>query len=390
MSTTKKYYFFKTVFEKNRPRMRPLSNQNLEGETINTDWNLSCNQEIRSEYPMGTVFCTDTMTKANGFYQGGEVYVLGQPAAPEGVRATLEMHRAYDELTGKATAEPAKAKPHVETFLMKLMKNPKYKAPDIMDGFYVPEEKWFLIIRNLKNSINTILTGPTGTGKTELIQLVCKQLGVPCHIFDMGAMIDPIAGLLGVHRLHEGSSIFDYAKFTKVLDKPGVSVLDELSRAPASSNNILFPTLDSRRCLPVEIACGDEDRNIDLHVDHCLVATANIGGEYTGTNQLDAALKNRFFQVELEYMPPELEIKVLTTRANIETSEAMIVAKVAESVRKAYLNNDIPESISTRETIAIAQLIRDGFKPIDALELGLLPKFMHEDRAVVKAILASR
>lgn len=46
----------------------------------------------------------------------------------------------------------------------------------------------------------------------------------------MGALHDPIAGLLGVHRLDKGESIFDYAKFVSDVQKPGVVVLDEFSR----------------------------------------------------------------------------------------------------------------------------------------------------------------
>lgn len=52
-----------------------------------------------------------------------------------------------------------------------------------------------------------MLTGPTGSGKTQVVELICKQLGIPCTIYDMGAMHDPISDLLGVHRLDDGKSI---------------------------------------------------------------------------------------------------------------------------------------------------------------------------------------
>lgn len=42
-------------------------------------------------------------------------------------------------------------------------------------------------------------------------------------------MIDPISGLLGVHRLVQGWSVFDYAKFTEDIQKPCIILLDELS-----------------------------------------------------------------------------------------------------------------------------------------------------------------
>ena len=48
----------------------------------------------------------------------------------------------------------------------------------------------------------------------------------------MGSMQDPLTDLLGSHRLENGSSVFDYAKFVEDVQKPGVILLDELSRAP--------------------------------------------------------------------------------------------------------------------------------------------------------------
>lgn len=98
------------------------------------------------------------------------------------------------------------------------------------DGFYINPETFYLLVRNIFKRVNTMLTGPTGSGKTQVVQLICKQLGLPCNIYDMGAMHDPISDLLGVHRLEEGKSVFDYAKFTQDVQKPGVIVLDELSR----------------------------------------------------------------------------------------------------------------------------------------------------------------
>ena len=111
-----------------------------------------------------------------------------------------------------------------------------------------------------------MIIGPTGTGKTELVMLACRKLGIECNVYDMGSMYEPISGLLGVHRLKKGGeSVFDYAKFTQDIQKPGVILLDELSRAPVTTNNILFPCLDTRRMLPVEMAGGEDLRAIKVH-----------------------------------------------------------------------------------------------------------------------------
>jgi nitric oxide reductase NorQ protein len=384
-----KYYFMKTVFEKGRPRFMALNNQVLEdGTPMDTSFNIQGDQDIRNEFQMETVFCTDKMEKHPLFYTAGKIWVMDVPNVDSNRKPTQEMEEALRLLTGTAPKTKVSDKPKAETLLTKLMKNPLYAVPSVMDGFYIEKEVWYFAIRNIKNSINTLFVGPTGTGKTELAMRICTLLGMPYEVFDMGSMLDPISSLIGTHRMHEGKSIFDYARFTEVLPHPGASILDEISRAPASSNNILFPVLDSRRALPAEIACKEGARNIKLHVDHTIIGTANIGGAYTGTNQLDLALEDRFVQVEVNYMPPDIETQVLTVRTNIDKSEAMIITKVADSIRKAYINNELSKSISTRHTLQIGEMIRDGFTPLDALKLIIIPRFPDEERAIVKGILS--
>ena len=195
------------------------------------------------------------------------------------------------------------------------------------------------------------------------------------NIYNMGTMIDPISGLLGVHRLVQGGSVFDYAKFTEDIQKPGVILLDELSRAPLSANNILFPCLDSRRELPVDIAGGNALRNIEVHPDCVFIATANIGAEYTGTSQMDRALVDRLFPLEIEYMDEDNETKVLAKRCGIDTSEAKIIVETARTVRNLYQKGELSSTVSTRETLGAGKMVSDGWSVLEALERCFLPFF---------------
>lgn len=216
----------------------------------------------------------------------------------------------------------------------------------------------------------------TVTHNTELVLLACEKLGLPCHVYDMGSMYDPVAGLLGVHRLQEGGvSTFDYAKFTQDISEPGVVLLDELSRAPVTTNNILFPCLDSRRTLPVEIAGGDDLRSVKVHEDCCFIATANVGAEYTGTMSMDRALVGRFFPLELDYMPRDKEEQVLMKKCRVSASAARHIVSVANNVRSLYRKQELSCSLSTRETLMAAELVADGWTPIMAMELVFLPLF---------------
>ena len=385
------YYFFKTVYDKGRIRLRPLHSQILDGESIDTTWNVQSDQAIRSRYPIGTIFGSTLLKKFTTFYSTPKIYALLPSSSeykdtsdlPPSDEMKFEYEYIYgqikcisttDDLTHETTPSGDCI---VKTTLLRMQSNPLFSVPNVEDdGFYVDSDNWFLLLRNICNQVNTLMIGPTGTGKTELIILACKKLGIPCHIYDMGSMFDPVAGLLGVHRLQKGGeSVFDYAKFTSDISKPGVVLLDELSRAPVTTNNILFPCLDSRRMLPVDIAGGNDLRSIKVHKDCCFVATANVGSEYTGTMSMDRALVNRFFPIELDYMPSPKEENLLTSRCGISDTDARSIVSVATNVRSLYKKQELSCSLSTRETIMAADLVADGWSVVKAMELVFLPLF---------------
>lgn len=402
-----KYYFLRTLVEEGRQRCKALIGQTFEdGAKVDSTVNVSADRALRDAYPTGTTFVTDSLRAASKYYQAGNIYPIGildSDYRDPKHRPTEEMLRAYEIFIGAtdlsdsvSPKEKESSKTTSKSLLGKMKLNPELKIPSIgSEGFYVDSDVWYLLMRNIQNQVNTMLIGATGGGKTELVLLACKKLGISCSVYDMGSMYDPVAGLLGVHRLQKGGvSVFDYAKFTRDISKPGVVLLDELSRAPVTTNNILFPCLDSRRKLPVEIAGGEDLREIEVHPECCFIATANVGVEYTGTMSMDRALVGRFFPIELSYMPPEQENKVLVKRCGISISDATNIVKVANSLRNMYNKQEISSSISTRETLMMGDLVADGWDLVRAMELVLLPLFegtrSDGERGIVCRVISSR
>lgn len=267
----------------------------------------------------------------------------------------------------------------------------KHPCPKKSDGFYVEEGTWNFLVRNIIRNIPTILIGPTGVGKTELVIRAAKQLGIECHIYDMGSMIDPLSDLLGTHRLKDGNSVFDYAKFVSDVQKPGIILLDELSRAPLMTNNILFPCLDSRKTLPIEIADSSGDREVKVHPQCVFIATANIGAEYSGTNDIDAALMNRFIPIQLDYLDKATEADIVKIRSGITKQQAEKIVAVANLIRTEYLNSNLSRSVSTRETIACGDMVADGFTELESILKIVCSKYQNSvynnEYSLVKKII---
>ena len=412
-----KFYFFRTVKVGGRQRLRPLSGQKEpSGRHIDEGLNVQADSRMREDYPLGTIFGSESLElrslHSTTFYSAGQIFPIGLNNGDyhsESHRPSKAMNQAYEDYRSEIEANDrpvldSDASLFTESgnaaapnsMLLQLKADKKLSTPTIEDeGFHISEKDWYLLVRNIKSKVNTMMVGPSGTGKTELVMLACKKLGIDCHVYDMGSMYDPVAGLLGVHRLQKGGeSVFDYAKFTLDIQKPGVILLDELSRAPVTTNNILFPCLDSRRMLPVEMAGGDELRSIAVHPDCVFIATANVGAEYTGTMSMDRALVGRFFPLELDYMPLDSEVQVLTKRCGILPAEAENIASVAGTVRSLYGKQEISCTISTRETLAAARLVADGWSSLEAMELTFLPLFegtrTEGERGMVAKIFMTR
>ncbi len=254
----------------------------------------------------------------------------------------------------------------------------KEVKPEFNSGKFVTLNKYFqveeglyaVLKRNIKSSTNTLLLGPTGVGKTELVANLASSLGLSLTIFDMGTMTDPIMSLVGNHIISandgQTTSRFVKSRFSEVIQKPGVILLDELSRAGAQANNLLFPCLDFRRELPMEY-CFEDTTPIKVHPQCVFVATANLGSQYTGTHKLDRALQDRFMCIQVDQLNTNQTTNVIRMHApSIEEKVVTEMVRVYSEINKMHDQFSISFNLSIRHLKMIADLVVDGFTLYDA------------------------
>ena len=301
--------------------------------------------------------------------------------------------------TGKIPA-PKNADLKAKSFLSKLQSNMSYSKPNSKDCFHVEDQLWWVLMRNLLQNVNTMITGPSGTGKTEIVRLLCQKTGTPFTLIQMGSITDPTEQLVGKMDLDPstGGTKFDWADFALAVQRPGVVLLDEINRIPRNGFNILFSVLDGTREIVASGAKSTDKRVVKVNPDCVFFATANIGDEFTGTHKIDTALRTRFVIQETDHLDPKVEAKILEKRSGIDSEDAYNIALVAANIRKAHDSNALQNTVSTRETLACAEFVKDGFPVKDAMEICFLPVFEkgqnekdpNSERGQVRAMIAGR
>jgi nitric oxide reductase NorQ protein len=240
----------------------------------------------------------------------------------------------------------------------------------INDSFKVEKGLYEVLKRNITSGVNTLLIGETGCGKTEIVSHMATLLNVPLHIMDMGTMTDAISGLVGIHTVTivdgKTTSSFKRSRFSEIIQKPGIVLLDELSRASTQANNLLFPCLDFRRELSMEY-CFEDQTPVKVHPECMFIATANLGSQYTGTHKIDRALIDRFMTVKVT-TPDSNSItdSLQSSYPDVSGVDIATIVAIYDNITKAHNEFKIDFKLSFRHLKFVTEMVQDNFTIYDA------------------------
>ncbi|NBT32331.1 MAG: hypothetical protein EBT13_10670, partial [Rhodobacteraceae bacterium] len=161
-------------------------------------------------------------------------------------------------------------------------------------------------------------------------------------------------GFIGKRELKDGNTHFEPSLFSEAIQEEQIVLLDEVSRSPDGANNILFPLLDHRKTLI-------NPQGEDVQCEAFIIATANEGVSFTGTRTMDEAFRNRFYVINIDYAPQEVEIDILTKRDGITKADATRITGIAKTIREQAVSGDLTRSVSLRELFIASEQIAFGF-----------------------------
>ncbi len=210
-----------------------------------------------------------------------------------------------------------------------------------------------------RTNSNILLIGPSGTGKTMVVQETCEKMKRQLFLVTgQESMQDTdLFGSFSGRKTENGYEWVD-GLLTKAFASAAAGIpttffMDEMNRWPTQYQNSLIETIN----------CYDKDhyvvRNHQLQKTLRaprnmlqFIATANIG--QAGTNDIPFALKDRFNIVRVDYPGKETEVKILKV-TGLDEDIAGTLVSFADITRQGAAKMEYPAGISTRALVGVAE-----------------------------------
>jgi nitric oxide reductase NorQ protein len=211
-----------------------------------------------------------------------------------------------------------------------------------------------------RRGLPVMLKGPTGCGKTRLVEFIADRAGVP--LFTVSCHEDMTASdLLGRYVLTGGDTEWVDGPLTRAVRQGGICYLDEIVEARQDATVAIHSLADHRRELYVERLGGERLRAADGFM---LVVSYNPGYQSV-LKDLKTSTRQRMVSIELGFPPPEIELEILSRETRLENGAASELIRLGQAIRRVR-DAGLREAASTRTLIAAAALIGEGLSFRDA------------------------
>jgi cobaltochelatase CobS len=301
---------------------------------------------------------------------------------------------------GPGPIHPAREPAHPESGIRKRRElfGVDFTVP-ILPGDHVPEQDADYLLEedvsrklliSLKENEKVLLVGPTGLGKSTLIEQLAARLNWPVvRVAASGGITE--SDLLGEWTVRDRETVFNYGFLPRAMRMGAICLIDEIDGMEPSVAFAVHQLMEDQGKL-VLLQNGGEV--IRPHPNFRLIATANTlghgdeSGLYTGTKVLNAAFLDRFSAVfKMSYLPPDLEARIVQQKVP-DSGESLTrkLVKIAGDVRRAIAEEELFCTFSTRRLIDLARKHVHLGDLKAALELTVLNKLAESDRQVVYEI----
>jgi len=240
------------------------------------------------------------------------------------------------------------------------------------EPFYLPQgNEVALFEAAYKNKLPVMLKGPTGSGKTRLVEHVAWKLGRPLYTV---ACHDDLSGndLTGRYIIKGDDVEWIDGPLLMAVKNGGIVYLDEVVEARKDTIVVIHPLTDHRRYLLVEKL----GKMFYAPEDFMLVISYNPGYQSV-LKELKPSTRQRFVSITLGWPGEELETQIVHQETGVEEDIAKRLVKAANKIRN-LVHQGLEEGVSTRELVYAGILLKSGVPMRDALYSTMIEPLTHD------------
>lgn len=214
-----------------------------------------------------------------------------------------------------------------------------------------------------KSKDGLFVTGPTGSGKTTFLQQIMARLNVPLIEINAHEHME-LSDMLGHYVAIGGDTLFEDGPLLAAARNGWPVLINEFDLLPPGTSTGLNSIFDGHGPIVVSENGGELVYPAPGFRKMATGNTAGTGdttGIYAGTERQNASTGDRFWFVEMDYPPEDVEVEILTRISQIPDRIAKPMVDVANKLRKAFTEGgemvlDLP--FSTRALVRWAQITK--------------------------------
>ena len=212
-----------------------------------------------------------------------------------------------------------------------------------------------------RSNLPILLKGPTGCGKSRLVEHMAAKLGRPlvtvsCHE-DLTA-----SDLVGRYLIQNDETIWVDGPLTAAVRHGAILYLDEVVEARKDTIVVIHPLADHRRVLTI-----DKLAKVLHAPDEFMLVVSYNPGYQSVLKEMKQSTRQRFISMDFDYPPADNERKVVVSESGVNADIAGRLVKVGEKIRN-LTDRGLEEGVSTRLLVYAGRLAAMGIAPKDACE----------------------
>lgn len=262
-------------------------------------------------------------------------------------------------------------------------------VPTIDPDYVVQKDEAAALVAGIMDGDKTLMTGPTGSGKSSLVRFVAAKLNYPFIRINMSGDVESSA-IFGTLVVEGGATVWRDGALTEAAKYGALCLVDEWELMPAEIAMGMQNVLEDGGYIYLKEKPGTSaDRTVIPHDRFRMVFAGNtvgqgdVTGAFNGVGVQNTATIDRFTNtIRLDYLEPAHEVSIIMGKAGVPKELATNMVKMASLVRNAYDKGKLGLTMSPRTLINWGRKMK-RYSTEAAFGVAYLQKLNDEDKASV-------